>query len=161
MDIRIRPFEDADLPRFTHWLTVAHVVPWYTPAGDWLSEVNQRHAAFSFISHFIITADGVPIGFCQHYPYWRSGEDWHGNIPLAGTYSIDYMIGEQAYLRKGCGAAAIRLLTRDVFASADAQRIIVQPDDNNMASQKVLLKAGYAFDAENGLFILHREDLSA
>lgn len=159
MNITIRPLKDNDLPTFTQWLAKPHVAPWYTPAEDWIAEVCARKGDFSFIRHFIIEADGEPIGFCQHYPYWRSGEVWHGNIPLAGTYSIDYLVGEEAYLRKGCGAAALRLLIRDAFSRADASRIIVQPDIENVASQNVLKAAGFRFDAENHLFILTREGL--
>ena len=103
----------------------------------------------------------MPIGFCQHYPYWRSGEVWHGAVPLANTYSIDYMIGNPAFLRKGYGAQAIRLLSRSVFLNPDAARIIVKPDGGNTASRGALASAGYCFDPQNGVFILHREDLGA
>ncbi len=161
MDIRLRPFEDGDLPRFTAWLKEPHIAPWYAPAEDWLHEVENRHGEFSFIRHFIILADQVPIGFCQHYPYWRGGEGWHGNLPLTGTYSIDYLIGELAYLRKGYGAEAIRLLVRDALMQPDAARVIVQPDELNAASRRAVLAAGFAFDAQNRLFILRREDLGA
>ena len=160
MDIRLRPLHDGDLPQFTQWLYEPHVAPWYMPAEDWLYEVEKRKVAFSFLSHFIILADGVPIGFCQHYPYWRGGESWHGDLPLAGTYSIDYLIGELAYLRKGYGAEAIRLLVRDALRQPDAARVIVQPDELNAASRRAVLAAGFAFDAQNGLFILRGEDLS-
>ena len=161
MDITIRPLTDPDLPTLARWLAKPHVAPWYTPAEDWLAEVRAREGEYAFIRHFIIEADGVPIGFCQHYPYWLGGEVWHGNLPLAGTYSIDYLVGEEAFLRKGCGAAAIRLLIRDAFARADAARIIVQPDEENLASQHVLRAAGFRLDAENGLFILTRAELGA
>jgi RimJ/RimL family protein N-acetyltransferase len=158
MEITLRPFADNDLPQFAAWLREPHVVPWYTPAEDWLHEVENRRGEFAFISHFIVLADGAPIGFCQYYPYWLSGEDWHGAVPVAGTYSIDYMIGNPAFLRRGCGAQAIRLLTRAVFAQPDAARIIVQPDEENAASRGVLAAAGYVLDTDNGVFILRRAD---
>ena len=161
MDIRLRPLQDGDLPQYALWLHEPHVAPWYTPAEDWLYEVENRKDAFSFLSHFIILADGAPIGFCQHYPYWRSGEVWHGTVALANTYSIDYMIGNPACLRKGYGAQAIRLLSRSVFQNPDAARIIVKPDGGNTASRGALASAGYCFDPQNGVFIHHREDLGA
>ncbi len=161
MNIRIRPFQDADLPRFTRWLQQEHVRPWYQPAQDWLTEVAGRQGEYAFIHHFIILAEETPIGFCQHYPYWKSGETWHGSIPREGTYSIDYLIGEPEYLRRGCGARAIRLLLADAFAQPGARRVIVQPDEENLASRNVLKAAGLAFDAQNALFVLRREDLDA
>lgn len=161
MEIRIRPLEDGDLPRFAAWLRMPHVAPWYAPAEDWLNEVENRGGAYAFISHFIITAGGAPIGFCQHYPYGLGGETWHGSVPVEGTYSIDYLIGDPACLRKGYGAQAIRLLVRDALARPHAVRVIAQPDGPNAASRRALLAAGFTFDAQNSLFILRREDLGA
>lgn len=161
MNIDLRPFADGDLPRFAQWLHRPHVAPWYTPVGDWLYEVENRGGEYAFICHFIIQAGGEPVGFCQYYPYWMGGEDWHGNLPLGGTYSIDYLIGEPEALRRGYGVQAIRLLTRAVFALPDAVRVIVQPEAENAASRAALTAAGYRFDAENGVFILQRADLDA
>lgn len=161
MEIRLRPFEDSDLPRFAAWLRAPHVAPWYAPAEAWLAEVENRRGAYAFIRHFIITADGAPIGFCQHYPYWLGGETWHGGVPPQGSYSIDYLIGDPASLRKGYGAQAIRLLAREALAMPQAARVIAQPDGPNAASRRALLAAGFSFDAQNKLFILRREDLGA
>ena len=46
--------------------------------------------------------------------------------------------------------ALIRIL-RDV---PDARRVIVRPDPANVASRQTLLAAGFAYDADNQLFIL-------
>ena len=156
MQITLRPFTDADLPIFTAWLHRPHVRPWYTPAEDWLTEIRERDGAYSFIRHFIILGDGAPIGFCQYYPYWLSGEDWHGNLPLEGAYSVDYLIGDPENLRKGYGSAAIRLLAADALKRPDARRVIVQPDTENLASGNALLSAGFLWDSINQLYRLER-----
>lgn len=156
MTLRLRPFEDHDLALFEAWLALDHIRPWYSPAGDWLEEVRGRHGAYAFICHHIILAGDTPIGFCQYYPYDDGGESWHGAVSLDGTYSIDYLIGDTAFLKKGCATAALIQLGKLVFAQADALRIIVQPEVENIASCKTLLAAGYAYDEENQLFILNR-----
>lgn len=156
MNVRLRAYESGDRSRYLAWLTRRHVAPWYAPAEAWLAEIDQRDGVYSFIRHFIILADETPIGACQHYPYWQSGEDWHGAVSPEGSYSIDYLIGEVSYLRRGVGAQAVRLLAEDVFEKPDARRIIVQPDAENEASRRTLLAAGFALDPSNGLFILRR-----
>lgn len=93
------------------------------------------------------------MGFCQYYPYWKSGEDWHGNIPAEGTYSIDYLIGEVENLQKGYAGAAVRLMGELIAKEKDAKRIIVQPETDNHASRNTLLSAGYSYDMANGLFL--------
>ncbi|MDR2899105.1 MAG: GNAT family N-acetyltransferase, partial [Clostridiales bacterium] len=79
--------------------------------------------------------------------------------PLNGAYSIDYFIGEEIYIGKGLGKAIIGLLTDKIFSLKDAQRIIVQPDEENNASCNSLLSNGYVLDGENNVYIKLKEDL--
>lgn len=161
MNLILRSFTDTDLALYTRWLAQAHVRRWFAPTEDWLAEINARKDTFAFIRHFMILLDGTPIGFCQYYPYELGGEDWHGSVPLQGTYSIDYLIGETACLRKGYGAEAIRLLVEDIFSIPQAERIIVQPEAENEASRRALQRAGFVFDPANQLFILTRPKTAA
>lgn len=158
MDVQLRPFADADLPTLAAWLAQPHVEPWFTPAEDWLTEVRGRRERYAFIRHRILMVDGQAVGFGQHYPYAAGGEHWQGDLPFAGTYSIDYLIGDPRYLRRGLGTRAVRLLAGEVFAQPDAQRVIVQLEAENTASCRTLRAAGFAYDAHNALFILTRED---
>ncbi len=157
MTIRLKPLTDADVPLFMAWLGCDRIKKWYSPTEDWIDEVSKRDSEYSWIHHYMIFADDTPIGFCQYYPYWKSGEDWHGRIPVAGTYSVDYLIGDDAFLRKGCARKALRRLSAIVFAHDDAERIIAQPDRDNEASRKTLLSAGYAYDGGNAVYILSRD----
>jgi len=154
MDVFLRAFTDKDLPLYSSWLDSDHVKQWYSPVEDWLAEMRERDTTYSWIRHYIICADDTPIGFCQYYPYWKSGEEWNGSIPANGTYSIDYLIGDVRFLRKGCAGKALQLLHAQIFAQSDAQRIIVQPDEDNQASRKTLLSVGYVYDAKNDVFLL-------
>lgn len=151
--IYLKKFKDEHMALFFQWLNAGHVKLWFSHPQAWLDEVRGRHAEYDWIQHYIIFCDETPIGFCQFYQYWKSGEDWHSNIPLEGTYSIDYLIGEQGYLHKGHATRAIQLLNHQIDKQADAKRIIVKPDDENQLSQRTLLSAGFAYDAKNKLFI--------
>lgn len=150
----LRPFQDEDAALFRGWVKRPHVAKWYWDPEDWFRELEERHGAFSWLRHFIITWGGREIGFCQYYPYAESGEDWHGGVPLEGTYSIDYLIGEPEYLGKGLGRETIRRLVDLVREEPGAARIIVMPDAENAASCNALLSAGFHYDGENRLYRL-------
>lgn len=149
----LKKFTDQDIPLLTKWLDAEHIKPWFTDPQAWLDEVREREGEYSWIRHYIICRSSATIGFCQYYPYWKSGEDWHGNIPVEGTYSIDYLIGEVENLKKGYASAAVRLLGELIAEEKDAKRIIVQPETDNHASRNTLLSAGYSYDTANGLFL--------
>ena len=149
----LKKFTDEDIPLLAKWLDTEHIKSWFTDPQAWLDEVREREGEYSWIRHYIICRSSATIGFCQYYPYWKSGEDWHGNIPVEGTYSIDYLIGEVENLKKGYASAAVRLLGELIAEEKDAKRIIVQPETDNHASRNTLLSAGYSYDTANGLFL--------
>ncbi|MGC6768562.1 GNAT family N-acetyltransferase [Enterococcus sp. LJL51] len=152
MNLSLRPFTDEDICLFESWMKKEHVARWYHDPEDWLLEVRERREAFSFLHHFIVEHNDQPIGFCQYYQFSESGETWHGSEQLEGTFSIDYMIGEDAYLGRGIGKQIVVLLTDTVFQSENAERIIVQPEPENLGSCGVLLANGYTFDKTNELY---------
>jgi RimJ/RimL family protein N-acetyltransferase len=156
--LRIRPFHDADIPIMEVWLNKDYIKTWYEVPGlcsieDWLLEIKNRKVEYRFITHFIALWDETPIGFCQYYQCSDAYEDWYGETPLFGTYSIDYLIGEEEYLRKGIGKSIIALLVREIFSLPDSKRIIVQPDEKNSASTNSLLSNGFIFDTENNVYL--------
>lgn len=154
MDVALRPFEDDDLPRLRRWLAVDHVRPWFEQPEDWMAEVEGRHGEYAWISHFVIEADGEPVGFCQLYPFSASGEDWNGALPVEGTYSLDYLLGEPTLLRRGIARAALSQLIGLIAAEPDAERIIVQPDRENVASRGLLRALGFSYDEADDLFAM-------
>ncbi len=154
--MKYKIFLDKDITLFEKWLNKERVKLWYGDTSDWLREVRQRKDEFAFIKHFIVYVNSTPIGFCQYYPYMLSGENWQGSIEKEGTYSIDYLIGEEDYLGKGYGKQIIKGLVEKVFGIKEAKRIIVQPDEDNDKSRGVLLSNGFVFDKENNLFLLKK-----
>ncbi len=153
--IILRDLEDTDVPLFKKWLYVPHVAIWYHDPLDWIEEVEKRKNEYIWLHHFIAELDGKQIGFCQYYEYYNSGENWHGNSEIKGTYSIDYMIGEIDYLRKGFGKEIIMQLIERIKAHNNAKRIIVQPETDNKASCNTLLSCGFLFDEENEIFTMN------
>ncbi len=151
-----RPLQDSDIALFETWVMREHVARWYEQPLDWVEEMQRRKAEFDWITHLILLYGEREIGFGQVYPYWKSGEDWQGTLPVEGTYSMDYLIGEPEFIGVGLGRETVRLLSELIFQWPDAQRIIVQPDEENLSSRGALLSAGYAYDDRNGVFLLER-----
>ena len=116
--------------------------------------MKNKNGEFGWIRHFIAAAGEKDMGFCQFYEYKCGGETWHGDVEAEGTYSIDYFIGEEAFLSKGYGKGIIRLLSERIFSLPSAKRIIVQPEPGNSASCRALVSAGFVFDGRNALYIL-------
>jgi len=150
--VDLRAFEDKDLIIFKQWLCKEHVAKWYEEPSEWISEIENRYDKFKWVTHFIVEVAGVAIGFCQYYDYSLGGETWHNNADVKGSYSIDYMIGEEKYLRKGFGTDIVFALIEKVKAKTDAKKIIVQPESNNKASRNTLLSANFMYDVENDVY---------
>lgn len=153
--ISLRKMVPDDLPIFKKWLFSPHVSKWYHHPSDWIDEIEKQDGDFSWIHHFIVELEGKPIGFCQYYACIDSDELWEGYTAKGGTYSIDYMIGEAAYLHKGIGKQIVKELIRRIRRHGDAKRIVAQPEPENSASCGLLLSCGFILDANSiYLFLL-------
>lgn len=147
--ISLRKMVLEDLPIFKKWLFTPHVAKWYHNPSDWIDEIEKQDGDFSWIYHFIVEFEGKPIGFCQYYACIDSDELWEGYTAKGGTYSIDYMLGEAAYLRKGVGKQIVKELINRIRRHSDAQRIVAQPEPENLASCGLLLSCGFVKDAHS------------
>jgi RimJ/RimL family protein N-acetyltransferase len=128
---------------------------------DWIKEIEKRNSEFIWVHHFIVEFNDTPIGFCQYYEYKNSGETWHGDVDIEGTYSIDYMIGEANYLGRGLGKLIIKSLIDKIKLYSNAKRIIVQPEPENKASCGLLLSCDFTFDERNEIYTLELRNPNA
>lgn len=158
--LKLRNFCDEDMIAFKIWLNMPHVAKWYHDPLDWVYEVSNRNGEFSFLHHYIVELGGKPIGFCQYYEYCRSGENWHGDADIIGTYSMDYLIGCAEYIGKGYGKGIVGLLIHEIELEKNAKRIIVQPEQENRASCNALLASGFVFDASNQIYCMELNNYS-
>lgn len=148
VEITLKPVEDTDLNPINRWLNEEHVLGWYHDADDWMNEIRNRHGAFRFIRHFLALSDGRPIGFCQYYDCFDANEAWYEVSEKGTVYSIDYLIGEEAFLGKGFGKAMAGELERIIRTETTAKRVIVKPEPENAVSCRTLLSCGYRFDVD-------------
>ena len=151
----LRTVCDSDLPLLAEWLRKDYILKWFQDADDWLYEIEERSSSFAWIHHFIVMMGETPIGFCQYYDCFDGNafEDWYDVTVGGDTFSIDYLIGNEAFLGKGYGKAIVKLLTDRILADENAKRIIVQPKHENLASNGVLLANGYVYDKSLGYYV--------
>ena len=151
--IELRKMSMDDLSIFKKWLHEPHVAKWYEHPADWIYEIEKQDSEYNWIHHFIVEHEGKPIGFCQYYACKDSDELWEGYTELGGSYSIDYMIGENDYIHKGYGRQIVLDLVKKITRHSDAKRIVVQPDEENKASCGVLLSCGFLLDTEKNIYV--------
>ena len=72
--ITLRIFEDGDRVLFETWVNTDYIKKWYLKPEAWLEEIDGRKNQFFWISHFIVTCGGKPIGFCQYYDCFHANE---------------------------------------------------------------------------------------
>lgn len=153
-ELTIRPVNDKDIDLLTLWLNKDYILKWYHDPDEWLTEINGRHDIYSWIHHFIVMEGSISIGFCQYYDCYNAKdmEDWYNVTQQSDTFSIDYLIGDEAYLGKGYGKAIVRILTKTIQQKEHARQIIVQPETDNHSSNHVLIANGYIYDESNGYY---------
>ena len=155
MDLVLRKLNDEDLLLIKKWLYTEHVHKWFEQPEEWLYEIKERFGEFSFLNHFIALYKQIPVGFCQYYKCREDDGEWNGD----GTYSIDYLIGEIDYLRKGLGRIMITELIKKVFLLDDAKKIVVKPDYGNIPSHIVLLSCGFEFVKEKEFYMIENNNI--
>ena len=158
----IREFKDDDLQLLDKWLHKEYIKKWFEIADvctidDWLREATNRDGEFKWINYFTVLWKGYPVGFCLYYKCVDAKEHWYGDISLDGTYSIDYLIGEEDCLGKGIGKKMVSKLVEMIFSCEDAKRIIVQPDKDNKASCHVLLSNGFLFNKNSNIYEIKKK----
>ena len=154
-NLSLRAFTDEDMELFASWLNKGYILKWYHNPKNWLQEINGRNGSFSWIHHFIVTENETAVGFCQYYDCFDGSgmEDWYKVEKRGDTFSIDYLIGNEAYLGKGYGKALVKLLTETIRKKERAKRIIVQPEKENGPSNHVLFANGYVFDEQKDYYV--------
>lgn len=157
----LRILQDSDINLIKKWLQQDYVAMWFGNADDWLIEIKGRDGEYSFIHHFIVEDNQMPIGFVQYYDYNR--------IPLKereiqqpyGTYGIDYMIGNRNLLGQGIGRILVQLICNKILEdNPKAVQIVADPAIEEMrrneASIRVLEINGFRYDEK---YELYRKDI--
>ena len=159
--VSFRPLDHADLPTLTRWLNTPHVYAWWGAAraegnlggaGAQLATVEDVRAEYcpaidrpGSTAHFVIEANGAPVGMIQWYRLVDEREyaDAIGE-PAEGTAGVDLLIGEEPAVGRGLGPRVIDAFVRTVvFADDDVVRCVAGPEVGNGRSIRAFEKAGF------------------
>lgn len=144
MPVSLRPWSSEDLPELVKLANNVNIARFMAdvfphPYGKdngkaFIEFANSKQPA----SVFAIIVDEQPVG--------SIGLHMQADI-LRKNYEIGYWIGEEHW-GKGIGVEAVRQISEYGFASLDCIRIFARIFGNNIASQKVVQKAGFVLEAK-------------
>jgi len=129
--------EKEDLQIFIEWVNKPEVFGVYNPLHQMSkTEVEKMlENPYDFQTFIIERKDGSKIGFIAHFHVLHLGT---GTKQLEIGYSL--VPSERG---KGYCSEAIQIMVDYLFLSKDITRIQAQTDQRNLASQRVLEKAGF------------------
>jgi RimJ/RimL family protein N-acetyltransferase len=135
--VNLRVMEKDDLPLFVEWVNKPEVFGEYNPLHQMSrTEVEKMIENSSDFQTFIIEKkDGGKIGFIAHFHVLHLGT---GTKQLEIGYSL--VPNERG---KGYCSEAIQIMVDYLFLSKEIMRVQAQTDQRNLASQRVLEKAGF------------------
>ncbi len=132
-NVNLRVVEKEDLPLITEWTADPdflgeYVALWQRSKMDWEKRYDNIKPEEKWF--LIEKKDGSRIGFMQHYP------------TEGGYQDLGYAIIPSERGKGYCGEA-VMLLVDYLFLSKDLVRIQAVTDARNVASQKILERAGF------------------
>lgn len=157
-DLRLRPMRDEpeEYVRLAAWRNRPHVREWWDPddppltfeeaVRDYRPGVRGEAPERSLV----IEVGGEPVGFVQFYP-WAPFADELERMELSlpeGAWSLDILIGEPAWLSRGVGSRAVRLLCDHMLRECGATCVAFGVDRDNARARRAYLRAGMAPQGE-------------
>ena len=152
--ISLRPAAKCDLPLIRIWLNKDYIKKWYGEPDEWLAEIRNDCGEFGWLNHYIVMFADTPIGFCLYYDCSKTPEGFEWEHEPRGTFAIDYLIGEEVYLKKGLGSVIVQKLCKLISSLEKPVQFIADPVPENTDSIKLLERNGFFLDAATGLYKL-------
>ncbi len=139
--VRLRPIERDDLPRFVEWFgdpEVRRHLALYLPFSlaqeeRWFEKLLERLERQEDVTLAIETAEGVHIGSIG-----LMSINWKDRYAELGI-----SIGEKAYWDQGYGSDAIRTLLGLAFCQMNLHRVFLRVDADNGRGIRCYEKAGF------------------
>lgn len=143
-DVFLRPLDEHDVTqRYVDWLNDPDVNRWLEvrwdkhAKADVLDFLARCHAEGSYL--WGIWADDLHVGNIKLGPVNQRHK--HADI--------SYFIGDKAWWGKGIATKAVKLVTQFAFARLKLYRVQAGCYAGNVASAKVLRKAGFTYEGSS------------
>jgi RimJ/RimL family protein N-acetyltransferase len=145
----LRPATPADAATVHAWMHRPHVATRWDqawPRERWDDEIARqlagRHSRPCLVSH-----DGVELAYVEIYRVARDGLREHYDAG-AHDLGLHVAIGEQDRTGAGLGTALLDVLAGALLrADPRCARIVLEPEEGNVAMHRALVKAGFAATA--------------
>jgi RimJ/RimL family protein N-acetyltransferase len=134
--VNLRVVEKEDLPLFAEWVNKPEFIGEYNPlrqVSRTAIEKNYDERKLEQTEFFIERKDGGKIGYIWHFTMVHPAE----KLLEIGYFLVPNERG------KGYCTEAIKIMVDYLFLSRDTMRVQAHTDTRNLASQKVLEKAGF------------------
>jgi aminoglycoside 6'-N-acetyltransferase len=113
--VTLRPATPEDRFRIRRWLAEPGIQAWWGNAASAEAEINLTMSSEAALCR-IIVCGGAPIGYAHAVEIGLWGEARPEDV-AAGTWDMDLFIASNEHRGRGLGAAALSLLTEEVFAT--------------------------------------------
>ena len=150
--ISLRLASSDDFSIIEIWLNKEYIKKWYGEPKEWLLEIRNDSGAFSWLNHYIVIYNNIPIGFCQYYDCSKTPKGFEWDNEPQGTFAIDYLIGEETYLKKGLGSVIVQQLFQLISSLESPTQFVADPVPENTDSIRLLVKNGFLLDTTTGLY---------
>jgi aminoglycoside 6'-N-acetyltransferase len=139
--VRLMPATIGDFERIRRWLAREDIQRWWGPQAATEAAVLTALGDRSAICR-LVHWNGGPVGYAQAIDAAAWGSDLPDEL-APGTWDLDIFIAEEACRGRGIGAAALRLLGAEVFATTLAPAVCIFAAVDNERAVRAYERAGF------------------
>jgi RimJ/RimL family protein N-acetyltransferase len=150
MSVVLRPLTLADLPLLHRWMSEPHLRPHYMQSDISADEVARKFTPRIDPAHIIrcriAMFDGCDYGYAQWYPTASYADSGAMIAGFRHGVSVDYFIGDAAFLGRHLAAPMLRALVAEVFATMPStdRDVFISHDDRNVVAARATRAAGFS-----------------
>ncbi len=124
------------------WLKHPHARHWW---GDPAGNLHQAVEPEPSLRQALIAVGERPVGYLRWHRLSRANlSTIRLPYPTDGVIDVDVLIGEPAFRGRGIAAEALDLLSRQLLAEPDVDRLVMCTSIENQAAVRAAEKAGFA-----------------
>ena len=135
-------------PMLWEWRHRPHVEPWWEPWSPktyeaTVDEWNKQLAGTVPGRPYLITVDGVPVGYIEGYRLSDDPEYWKALALGHDVVGADIYIAETDYLYSGLGPLAVGLFYLKMMDETGLDHALIDPEARNQSAVRAYEKAGF------------------
>jgi hypothetical protein len=179
--MKLVDMKKSDLPLLGQWLDSEHIYRWFGEPNFWLAEFGYEPNSFFILEYeeekigFCRYTTQIPSEYSLFVPsivckaleqtqnssrklqvknetFKSEPRATNDCVFVVPVYFVDYGIGIQKYMGRGCGKKMLELLC-DKMASEHNCILFAASSLKNVPSCRILKENGFSYDEQSGLFL--------